>query len=145
MAEFDENYLQAKKLIKIGPLEAEAFELVKHFSETNDENIVQIAFFGNPGSGKSTTINFLITGKLQGILPNSSQKGEGCTKFPIRCVFNESDKIKLYLIKTGQKEKEFKIDFDSFQMEETRKYIDRLNNDKNIEEIILQIPVKIFR
>ena len=74
--------------------------------------MVQIAYFGSPGSGKSTAINFLITGSLKGTLPNSSQKGEGCTKFPIRCIFKDINKIVLFIIKSDQK-REFRRDFEA--------------------------------
>ena len=107
--------------------------------------MVQIAYFGSPGSGKSTAINFLITGSLKGTLPNSSQKGEGCTKFPIRCIFKDINKIVLFIIKSDQK-REFRRDFEASTsgMNEISNYIDSLNKEQNIEEIVLHISVKML-
>jgi len=107
--------------------------------------MIQIAFFGSPGSGKSTAINFLITGSFKGTLPNSSQKGEGCTKFPIRCLFEELNKVELYIIKSDQR-REHKNNFEASAngMNEVSIYIDSLNTEQNIEEIIIHIPVRIL-
>ena len=86
---FKSNFNEAKNDIRIGKESEEIYESVINLNKKKDQTMVQIAFFGSPGSGKSTAINFLITGKLKGVLPNSSQKGEGCTKFPIRCLFKD--------------------------------------------------------
>ena len=106
-----------------------------------DKKFLLIAFFGSPGSGKSTAINFLITGTLTGPLPNSAQLGEGCTKVPIRCSFIKTGKFKLYSFHYGQRV--FLKEFDSVDTEGVAKYIENLPLT-NREELILEIPLKIL-
>jgi ribosome biogenesis GTPase A len=69
---------------------------LKWVKENHDESI-QVVLFDTPGSGKSSIINFFITGSLNGPLPKSAAMGPGCTKKPIRCSFDNSKNYTVYL------------------------------------------------
>jgi hypothetical protein len=92
---------------------------------------------------EGTSINFLITGKLKGPLPNSSQKGEGCTKVPIRCRFVETEKIKVFSLSSVNKTEDLLKTFESKTTDDVSSYIDSLSII-NIEELIIEIPLKIL-
>ena len=85
----------------------------------------------------------MITGKLKGPLPNSSQKGEGCTKLPIRCRFVEMEKFNIYSLSSGGKAEVLLKTFESKDTDAVSLFIDKLGT-VNIEELIIEIPFKIL-
>jgi ribosome biogenesis GTPase A len=80
--------------------------LIKKFN-SKEKELLRLAVVGSTNSGKSTLINFLITGKHDSFFPSmannkaNSTPGDSTTHIPMRITFGDHDKYILELVSNG--------------------------------------------
>ncbi len=120
------------------------FKFIKDKHEKVKSRKIRIAIFGSSGAGKSSFINFLVTGRIESILESSGQS-EGCTRIPCLCDFYDSNFFQVKVCRKG-------VEFDSnstqtFRINETREmsdYLTQLNENYNQHDlVIISIPLSI--
>ena len=116
------------------------YDNIRKKQEAQIENLnekIVIALFGAPGKGKSSSINFLMTGDFESPLPNSLKSGKGVTQTPIRCEYIKTNNYHLSFIRAHNS-----LSVDCITTTEAKTKLSEMMGNHSFDEISVQIPLK---